>query len=100
MKLELSRQIFEKFTSIKFHENPLNGSRVVAAGWIHRQTDRRTDRGTDRQTEGQEERQTDKHTNRQADRHETQSRFSQFCETRLQRNYFTFNNHAYSLQHE
>ena len=29
MKLEFSRQIFEKFSNIKFHENPSNGIRVV-----------------------------------------------------------------------
>jgi hypothetical protein len=27
MKLEFSRQIFEKYSSIKFHENPSSGSR-------------------------------------------------------------------------
>ena len=32
MKLEFSRQIFEKFTNIKFHENPSRGSRVVPCG--------------------------------------------------------------------
>ena len=35
---ELSRQIFEKFPSIKFNENPSSGSRVVPCG----RTDRRT----------------------------------------------------------
>jgi hypothetical protein len=34
IKLEFSRQIFEKYTSIKFHENPSSGSRVVACGQI------------------------------------------------------------------
>ena len=29
MKLEFYRQIFEKFSNIKFHENPSNGSRVA-----------------------------------------------------------------------
>jgi len=29
MKLEFSRQIFEKFSNIKFHENPSSGSQVV-----------------------------------------------------------------------
>ena len=28
MKLEFARQIFEKYSNIKFHENPPNGSRV------------------------------------------------------------------------
>jgi hypothetical protein len=32
MKLEYSRQIFEKYPNIKFHENPSNGSRVVPCG--------------------------------------------------------------------
>ena len=31
-KLEFSRQIFEKPSNIKFHENPSNGSRVVPRG--------------------------------------------------------------------
>jgi hypothetical protein len=34
MKLEFSRQIFEKSAKIKFHENPSSGSRVVACGRI------------------------------------------------------------------
>jgi hypothetical protein len=29
MKLEFYRQIFEKCSNIKFHENPSSGSRVV-----------------------------------------------------------------------
>ena len=37
MALEFSQRIFEKFSNIKFHENPSNGSRVVPYG----QTDRR-----------------------------------------------------------
>jgi hypothetical protein len=32
MKFEFSRQIFEKVTNIKFHQNPSNGSRVVPIG--------------------------------------------------------------------
>ena len=28
MKLELSGQIFEKYSNVKFHENPFSGSRV------------------------------------------------------------------------
>jgi hypothetical protein len=39
MNLEISRQFFEKFSNVEFHENPLSGSRVVPCG----QTDRRTD---------------------------------------------------------
>jgi len=32
MKLEFSRKIFEKFSNIKFHENPSSGSWVVPSG--------------------------------------------------------------------
>ena len=32
MEIEFSRQIFQKHTNIKFHENPSSGSRVVACG--------------------------------------------------------------------
>jgi len=32
MKVEFSRQIFEKYSKIKFHENPTNGSRVGSFG--------------------------------------------------------------------
>ena len=39
MKYEFSRQISEKFSHIKFNENPSIGSRVVPCG--------RTERGTD-----------------------------------------------------
>jgi len=39
MKLKFSRQIFEKYSKIKFHENPTSGSRVAPRG----QTDGRTD---------------------------------------------------------
>jgi hypothetical protein len=38
IKLELSRQIFEKSSNIKFHQNPSNGSRVVLCGRTDRQT--------------------------------------------------------------
>jgi hypothetical protein len=38
MKLEFSRQIFEKSLNIKFHQNPFSGSRVVPC----EQTERRT----------------------------------------------------------
>jgi len=34
-KLEFSGQIFEKYSNIKFHENPLSGSRVAPFGWTH-----------------------------------------------------------------
>ena len=32
MKLEFSRQIFEKSSDIKFHQNPSNASRIAACG--------------------------------------------------------------------
>jgi hypothetical protein len=44
MKLESSRRTFEKWSSIKFHENPYCGSRVVPCVETHRLTDGRTDR--------------------------------------------------------
>ena len=40
MKLEFSGQIFEKYSDIKFHENPSSGSRVVQCGWTEGQTER------------------------------------------------------------
>jgi hypothetical protein len=49
MKLEFSLQIFEKYSNIKFHEEPSGGSQTVPCGWM------------------------DSH-------HETNSRFSHFCE--------------------
>jgi len=39
MKLEFSRNIFEKSSNFKFNENPSSGSRVVPCG----RTDGRTD---------------------------------------------------------
>ena len=39
IKLEFYQQIFEKYSNIKFHENPSSENRVVPCG----QTDRRTD---------------------------------------------------------
>ena len=33
MKLEYSRQIFEKYSNINFHENSSRGSRIVPYGW-------------------------------------------------------------------
>jgi hypothetical protein len=41
MKLEVSRRIFEKYSSIKFHEIPSSGSQVPCGP-----TDERTDRQT------------------------------------------------------
>ena len=32
MKLEFSRKVFEKYSRIKFHENPSSGDRVVPCG--------------------------------------------------------------------
>jgi hypothetical protein len=37
MKLEFYRQIFEKYVSIKCHDNPSSGSRVAPRGQTHRQ---------------------------------------------------------------
>ena len=39
MKLEYSRQMYEKHSIIKFHENPSSGSRVVPSGQTEGQTD-------------------------------------------------------------
>jgi len=39
VRLEFSRQIFEKSSNIVFHKNPSGGSRVVACGRTDRQTD-------------------------------------------------------------
>jgi len=36
MKLEFFRQIFEKYSNIRFHENPSSGSRVVPCGQTER----------------------------------------------------------------
>ena len=60
MKLEFSQQIFGKNSNIKVDQNPSSGSRVVPCGQKHGQTDR--------WTEGHDE---------------ANSRFSQFCEKRL-----------------
>ena len=46
MKLEFSRQIFTKYSNIKFHENPSSGSRVIPC----RQTDDQPDTWTDMMT--------------------------------------------------
>ena len=43
MKLEFSRQIFEKHSHIKFHENPSNRSRAVPCGRTGGRTGGRTD---------------------------------------------------------
>jgi len=39
MKLEVSRPIFDKYSNIKFYDNPARESLVVSLGW----TDGRTD---------------------------------------------------------
>jgi len=39
MKLELSRQMFGKYSNLKFHENPFSGSRVFPRGRTNRWTD-------------------------------------------------------------
>jgi len=59
MKIEFSRRLSQKYSNIKFHENPSTGSRVVPCG----QADGRTDRHD-----------------------EANSRFSQFCERALKFN--------------
>jgi len=44
MKLEFSRQASIKFSNIKFHDNPPNGSRDVPCGRIDGRTNRQTRR--------------------------------------------------------
>jgi hypothetical protein len=39
MTVEFSRQLVEKHSNIKFHENPSSGSRVVSCGLVDGQTD-------------------------------------------------------------
>jgi hypothetical protein len=56
MKFKFSRHSFEKFSDIKFHENPSGGNRVVPIG----------------RSEGRTKQQTDRDD-------ETNNRFSQFC---------------------
>jgi len=53
MNLEIFRQIFEKYSNIKFHENPSNENRVAACGWSGRWTDGRTDGQKDGEADGQ-----------------------------------------------
>jgi len=43
MNLEFSHQIFEKYSSVKFHENPSSVSRAVQCERTDRQRDERTD---------------------------------------------------------
>jgi len=42
MKLEFSRQVFEKCRNIKVDERPTSESGVVPCGWAAGRTDRRT----------------------------------------------------------
>jgi secreted PhoX family phosphatase len=44
LRLEFCRQIFEKYSNTKLHENPSSGSRVVPRGRVYIQTDKQTDR--------------------------------------------------------
>jgi hypothetical protein len=37
MQLEFSPQIFKKYSDIKFHENPSNGSQAVLGGQMDQQ---------------------------------------------------------------
>ena len=39
MKLEFSQQIFEKYSNIKFNENPYSGKRVVPCGRTNGRTE-------------------------------------------------------------
>jgi len=43
MKLELPRQIFEKYSDIKLRENPSRGSRVVPCGHTERYDEAKVD---------------------------------------------------------
>jgi hypothetical protein len=43
MKLDFSEHIFEKYSNIKFHENPSSGSHVVPRRRMDGQTDKQTD---------------------------------------------------------
>jgi len=39
MEVEFFREIFEKYSNMKFHENPSSGSRVFPCGRTDRETD-------------------------------------------------------------
>jgi hypothetical protein len=43
MKLEFSRQIFENYSKIKFHEDPSSWGRVLSV-WTDGQTENRSDK--------------------------------------------------------
>ena len=66
-ELEFSWQIFEKYSDIKFHENPSSGSRVVAWGLTGGLTDGLTDGMTDGRTDGRTDWRTDRRTDGQTD---------------------------------
>jgi len=57
MKIEFSRQNFDKYSNIKFNKNPFSRSLIVPCGW------------RDAQTEGGKERHDESHSN-----------FLKFCE--------------------
>jgi len=65
VKIEFSRQIFEKYSNVDFHENPSSGSQVVPCKRKERERERETDR------------QTDKHDK------VNKGSFLQFCESNL-----------------
>jgi len=46
VKLKFSRQIIEKYSDIKFHENPSSESRVVSRGRTDGHTDRHDESNT------------------------------------------------------
>jgi hypothetical protein len=48
MKVEFSLQILEKYSNIKFHENPFSGSWVVPRGRMDRQTGSKHDEANSR----------------------------------------------------
>jgi len=43
MKLDFSRHIFEKYSNVKYYENPSSGSRVVPCGQMDERIDGQTD---------------------------------------------------------
>jgi hypothetical protein len=47
LELEFARQMFEKESNTKFHENKSSESQVVPCGRMDGRTDRQTDRQTD-----------------------------------------------------
>ena len=51
MKFEFPRHIFEKYTNIKFYENPSTGNRAVSCGRTDGRTDVQAERCTARHSE-------------------------------------------------